>query len=74
MYGLEIAEAADVSRSVLYVVLGRMEDLGLIAGREEATVVDLHPRRRYRITNQGRTELAARLSDAGLRFLAIAPT
>ena len=58
MYGLDIVKAGAASRMSLYVELARLEDLGLIEGREEppneATIV---ARRLYRITTAGAAKL-----------------
>ena len=57
LYGLDLV-AAGVKRRVLYVVLARMEESGLIEGREEAKEgPDRLPRRLYRITDRGRSVL-----------------
>lgn len=62
-YGLElVADSEDVlSRRSIYVILGRMEDKGLIAGREIETPAGESgpPRRVYRVTGHGRRVLAA---------------
>jgi len=58
MYGLDIVKAGAASRMSLYIELARLEDQGLIEGREEppneATIV---ARRLYRITPAGATKL-----------------
>ena len=55
LYGLDLVAAGAAKRRWLYVVLGRMEERGLIEGRED----DGTPphRRLYRITDDGRTAL-----------------
>ena len=58
MYGLDLVAAGVAKRRWLYVVLGRMEDRGLIEGREEDAVeLPQLPRRLYRITDAGRATL-----------------
>jgi len=56
LYGLDLVAAGIAKRSGLYVMLGRMEDEGLIEGRDEDTGNPL-PRRIYRITDAGREYL-----------------
>jgi DNA-binding PadR family transcriptional regulator len=55
LYGLDLVSAGVVRRGGLYVVLGRMEEQGLIEGREDG--VGDFPRRVYRITDAGRAAL-----------------
>ena len=58
MYGLDLVSAGVAKRRWLYVVLGRMEESGLIEGREEDGVEPPRlPRRLYRITDAGRATL-----------------
>ena len=58
MYGLDLVNAGVAKRSWLYVVLGRMEESGLIEGREEDEIAPPQlPRRLYRITHAGRAKL-----------------
>ena len=63
LYGLDLVNAGVAKRRWLYVVLGRMEDSGLIEGREETGVEETGveppqlPRRLYRITDAGRAAL-----------------
>lgn len=56
-YGLELVADSDrlLSRSSVYVLLGRMEDKGLIAGREVAAQAGENgpPRRIYKATGHG---------------------
>jgi hypothetical protein len=62
-YGLELVAESDgmLSRNAIYVLLGRMEDKGLIEGREEATPAGESgpPRRVYKVTGHGQRALAA---------------
>lgn len=51
LYGLDLVAAGAVSHWRLYVVLGGMEDRGLIEGRFD--VASDPPRRLYRITSAG---------------------
>ena len=58
LYGLDLVAAGVAKRRWLYVVLGRMEESGLIEGCEEAVVEPPQlPRRLYRITDAGRAAL-----------------
>lgn len=58
MYGIDFVNAGVAKRRWLYVVLGRMEESGLIEGREEDDVEPPRlPRRLYRITDAGRATL-----------------
>ena len=58
LYGLDLVNAGVAKRLWLYVVLGRMEESGLIEGREESAVDPPRlPRRLYRITDAGRATL-----------------
>lgn len=57
LYVLDIAAIAAVPRNGLYVVLGRMEDRGLIESREDGRCP---PRRRYHITPAGSAALTTR--------------
>lgn len=57
LYGLDLVAKGAVKRSWLFVTLGRMEEQGLIEGREEAAAAPLLPRRLYRITDKGRALL-----------------
>lgn len=68
LYGLDLVAAGAATRDSLYVVLARMEDRGLIEGREE-NGVDLPrlPRRLYRITDVGRAALLPDLPPAKVR-------
>lgn len=56
-YGLELVAGSDgfLARSSVYVLLGRMEDKGLIEGREVAAPSGENgpPRRRYKTTGHG---------------------
>jgi DNA-binding PadR family transcriptional regulator len=62
-YGLELVADSDgtLARNAIYVLLARMEDKGLITGREESAPDGAKgpPRRRYRITGHGSRVLAA---------------
>lgn len=62
-YGRELVDDSEgvLSRNAIYVLLGRMEDKGLIEGREEATPAGASgpPRRVYRVTGHGQRVLAA---------------
>ena len=73
-YGLEIVADSDglLRRNAIYVLLGRMEEKGLIEGREEATPRGKMgpPRRVYRVTGHGVRCLAAH--DAGEAAFALA--
>lgn len=71
-YGLELVAGSQglLKRNAIYVLLGRMEDKGLIEGREEATPQGESgpPRRVYRITGQGSRVLHAHeMGNAVLR-------
>jgi DNA-binding MarR family transcriptional regulator len=55
LYGLDLVAAGAAKRRWLYVVLSRMEERGLIEGRED--LVGTSPRRLYRITDAGRAVL-----------------
>ena len=61
-YGLELVAGSEglIRRNAVYVLLGRMEDKGLIEGREEATPQGESgpPRRVYKVTGHGRRCLA----------------
>jgi len=61
-YGLELVAGSGglLRRNAIYVLLGRMEDKGLIEGREEATPKGESgpPRRIYRVTGHGARVLA----------------
>ena len=61
-YGLELVAGSGglLRRNAVYVLLGRMEDKGLIEGREEATPQGESgpPRRVYRVTGHGARVLA----------------
>ena len=58
LYGLDLVAAGAVKRSWLYVVLARMEERGLIEGRENDSGPPHHlGRRLYRITDAGRAAL-----------------
>jgi DNA-binding HxlR family transcriptional regulator len=58
LYGLDLVAAGVAKRRWLYVVLGRMEERGLIEGRtEDAADPPRLPRRLYRITDAGRAAL-----------------
>ena len=72
-YGLDLVKASDgqLGRGTIYVTLSAMEDVGLVASREE-TVIDERiaiPRRLYRITERGRHALA----DADMLPRAVSP-
>lgn len=57
LYGLDFVNAKIAGHGSIYVLLARMEDRGLIEGREEEYVgAPPHhlPRRIYRITDAGR--------------------
>ena len=62
-YGLELVADSDgqLARNAIYVLLGRMEDKGLISGREEPTPAGEMgpPRRVYKVTGHGARALAA---------------
>lgn len=62
-YGLELVAGSDglIRRNAVYVLLGRMEEKGLIEGREEATPQGRTgpPRRVYRVTGHGTRCLSA---------------
>lgn len=57
LYGLDLVAAGAAKRRWLYVVLGRMEERGLIEGREDDGDPPRLPRRLYRITDAGRAAL-----------------
>ena len=58
LYGLDLVAAGAAKRRWLYVVLGRMEEGGLVEGREEdGGPPPRLPRRLYRITDAGREAL-----------------
>jgi DNA-binding PadR family transcriptional regulator len=58
LYGLDLVAAGAAKRRWLYVVLGRMEESGLIEGHtEEGILPPQLPRRIYRITDAGRAAL-----------------
>jgi DNA-binding PadR family transcriptional regulator len=61
-YGLELVAGSGglLRRNAVYVLLGRMEDKGLIEGREEATPKGESgpPRRVYHVTGHGARVLA----------------
>jgi len=71
-YGLEIVADSEglIRRNAVYVLLGRMEDKGLIEGREEVTPQGKMgpPRRVYKVTGHGVRCLAAH--DAGEAIMA----
>jgi DNA-binding PadR family transcriptional regulator len=55
LYGSDFVDAKIAGRGSIYVVLARLEDKGLIEGLEEPPKhPGLFPRRRYRITVEGR--------------------
>lgn len=60
-YGLELVEDSDgiLAKNAIYVLLGRMEDKGLIKGKKEDTPPGEMgpPRRRYAITGLGQRTL-----------------
>jgi DNA-binding PadR family transcriptional regulator len=62
-YGLELVADSDgeLARNSIYVVLGRMEDKGLIDGKTSPTPAGEMgpPRRKYKVTGHGRRVLAA---------------
>ncbi len=62
MYGLELVEASGgaLKRGSVYVLLGRLEEKGLVEARvdEDASHPGL-PRRLYRVTGAGRRVLSA---------------
>lgn len=70
-YGLELVADSEgaLKRNAIYVLLGRMEDKGLIEGREKPAPPGLSgpPRRVYRVTGHGARVLAAH--EAGLAIL-----
>lgn len=70
-YGLELVADSEgaLKRNAVYVVLGRMEDKGLIEGREEPAPAGASgpPRRMYRVTGHGSRVLAA--YEAGMLVL-----
>ena len=70
-YGLELVadSGGQLKRNAIYVLLGRMEDKGLIDGREEAAPAGASgpPRRIYRVTGHGARVLAA--YEAGISIL-----
>ena|ERR1700754_3067158 len=56
-YGYELAKATGLASGVIYPILRRLEDEGLIESRwEEITAPDSSPRRRrfYKLTGEGR--------------------
>lgn len=71
-YGLELVDRSggELKRGTVYVTLGRLEEKGLVAAREDPDPSS-HPgmpRRRYRLTAQGaRQLLAERAHDAIVR-------
>lgn len=70
-YGLELVadSGGRLKRNAIYVLLGRMEDKGLIDGREEAAPAGAGgpSRRMYRVTGHGARVLAAH--EAGIAIL-----
>jgi DNA-binding PadR family transcriptional regulator len=70
-YGLELVADSNgvLARNAVYVLLGRMEEKGLIEGRTEPAARGEQgpPRRRYRVTGHGQRVLAAH--DLGLALL-----
>jgi len=62
-YGLELVAGSDgvLARNAIYVVLGRMEDKGLVDGREESAPAGAQgpPRRLYKVTGLGQRALHA---------------
>ena len=69
-YGLELVEGSVgvLKRNAIYVLLGRMEEKGLIEGREEAAPAGASgpPRRVYRVTGHGARVLAAHEAAAAV--------
>lgn len=59
LYGLDLVAAGVAKRRWLYVMLARMEERGLIEGREDSKTAapGTLPRRLYRITDAGRATL-----------------
>lgn len=55
-YGLALSKAAGIKRGSIYVILGRLEDKGLVNSWEEEPPIDYVgiPRRYYQATKQGR--------------------
>jgi DNA-binding PadR family transcriptional regulator len=74
-YGRELVAGSEglIRRNAVYVLLGRMEDKGLIEGREEATPEGESgpPRRVYKVTGLGERCLAA--YEAGEAIMTGAP-
>jgi len=72
-YGLDIVANSEgiIKRNAVYVLLGRMEDKGLIEGREEETPHGKigPPRRVYKVTGHGARCLAAH--EAGAAIMAM---
>jgi DNA-binding PadR family transcriptional regulator len=64
LYGRDLGAAGVTRRGWLYVALARMEDRGLIEGREDDGDP---PRRLYRITGAGRAVLVPVLPVAKVR-------
>ncbi|WP_280319971.1 PadR family transcriptional regulator [Nocardia wallacei] len=63
-FGWDTARAARISSGVLYPLLARMEvDGWLESGWEDPAPVDRPARRWYRLTELGRLELSALLSE-----------
>jgi DNA-binding PadR family transcriptional regulator len=75
-YGADIMDATEQGAGTVYKVLRRLESRGLIAGTwEDAGLAEREhrPRRRYyRLTAEGRTELASAVER--YRALAAAPS
>jgi DNA-binding PadR family transcriptional regulator len=62
-YGLELVNDSDgaLKKNAIYVLLARMEDKGMIEGREVPTPRGEQgpPRRKYKVTGHGARALAA---------------
>lgn len=60
-YGLELVSGSEgrLKKNAIYVILGRMEDKGLIEGRSEPAPSGSQgpPRRRYMATDKGKVYL-----------------
>ena len=69
-YGLELVAGSDglIRRNTVYVLLGRMEDKGLIEGRDVGAPKGSSgpPRRVYRITGLGERSRAAYEASAAI--------
>lgn len=63
-YGYEITRKSGVRSGVLYPVLARMVDSGWLSSRWEIPEDGSRPRCYYRLTDPGREQIAAYLTEA----------